>query len=63
VATIDNGIWRINENSVTNYTTKDGLSIDNIWTVYADKQGKIWVGTEGDGVYKFDGEKFNKFKL
>lgn len=63
VATIDNGVWSISDNSVINYTTKDGLPMDNIWTVYTDKQGKLWVGTEGDGVYTFDGKKFNRFKL
>lgn len=63
VATIDNGVWFISDNSVTNYTTKDGLAIDNIWTVYIDKQGKLWVGTEGDGVYTFDEKKFTRFKL
>ncbi len=32
-----------------------------IWTIYSDKQGKLWAGTEGDEVYTFDGKKFNKF--
>jgi ligand-binding sensor domain-containing protein len=48
---------------VTNYTTKDGLGIDEIWTIYKDKNGKLWFGTAGDGVYTFDGNRFSKFGL
>jgi ligand-binding sensor domain-containing protein len=49
---------------IFNYTSKDGLFtlVEWIWTIYTDKSGNLWVGTVGDGVYTFDGKKFNKFK-
>ena len=43
------------------------LSDNNIWTVYADKSGTLWVGTEG-GLNKIDlqrnsGQAHNKFEV
>jgi ligand-binding sensor domain-containing protein len=65
VATIDNGAWMYDGKKVFNFTSKDGLSQEEvgIWTIYKDKKGKLWFGTEGDGVYTFEEGKFNKFKL
>jgi ligand-binding sensor domain-containing protein len=64
VATIDNGAWMYDGEKLINFTPKDGLSMEGIgiWTIYKDKEGKLWFGTEGDGVYTFDGKKMDKFK-
>ena len=61
--TIDNGVWRYDGKTVTNYTTKHGLGIDFIWTIYKDKNGKLWFGTAGAGVYTFNGKKFVRFAV
>jgi ligand-binding sensor domain-containing protein len=61
VATIDNGVWMYNGNTMTNYTTNEGLPLNAIWTLYKDRNGKLWFGTDGDGVYTFNGKTFNKF--
>jgi hypothetical protein len=28
--------------------------------IHCDKQGKLWIRTEGDGTYAFDGNKLIK---
>lgn len=61
IGTIDAGVWRSDDNTLTNYTTKDGLGLDNIWTIYKDKNDDLWFGTDGAGVYKFNGITFTKF--
>lgn len=61
VGTIDNGVWAIDGKTVTNYTTKDGLTIDAVWVIYTDKQGRLWLGSAGAGVFCFDGKRFKKF--
>jgi ligand-binding sensor domain-containing protein len=68
IGTIDNGVWKYDpsadqtgRNSLTNYTTKDGLGIDAIWIIYRDKKNQLWFGTAGDGVYTFNGERFEKW--
>ena len=62
IGTIDNGVWSYDGKTITNYTTKDGLPIDSIWTIYKDNSGVLWYGTVA-GVYKFNGKTFTKFKL
>ena len=33
--------------SFTKYTSKDGLSHDQVWSILLDKVGNLWFGTEG----------------
>ncbi|TAL59884.1 MAG: hypothetical protein EPN85_08480, partial [Bacteroidetes bacterium] len=39
---------------LTAYTKKDGLSSDNIYCVYEDKDRRIWIGTAGEGLNILD---------
>nr|WP_294903523.1 two-component regulator propeller domain-containing protein [uncultured Lacibacter sp.] len=32
-----------------------------VWTMYEDKQGNTWFGTDGDGVKKFDGKTISNY--
>jgi ligand-binding sensor domain-containing protein len=38
-------------------TAADGLVCDNIRSFYEDKEGKMWIGTKGGGLYCFHGGK------
>jgi len=41
-----------------NYTTEDGLLINDIRDIVEDSQGNIWCATWGGGVALYNGEKF-----
>lgn len=41
-----------------NYTTTDGLALDEIYCGIFDKMGNLWLGTDGAGVSKFNGKSF-----
>jgi len=45
----------------TTYTTKQGLSSNEIFALAIDKQGALWIGTEY-GITKYDGNTFQKFQ-
>ncbi len=43
-----------------NYTEKDGMAQDFIYTINQDSHGYLWIGT-GDGLCRFDGKEFTTF--
>ena len=47
--------------SFTIYTTKDGLGDNRVETIFEDREGVLWVGTQGGGVSRFDGTRFSTF--
>ncbi|MBM3235615.1 response regulator [Candidatus Poribacteria bacterium] len=50
------GAWR-------NYTTLDGLTSNDIYTIYREPDGLMWFGTQSGGMCRFDGETFLNFTL
>ncbi len=55
--TYEGGLIRIKDGQVKNYrvTGKMGdLANDNIWTIYEDQWGYIWLGTLGSGVQRLN---------
>ena len=46
----------------TNYTMSDGLPSDNIITLYQDKKGRMWIGTE-EGLSMYDGSTFTNYTI
>ena len=43
------------------YTIVDGLAGGNIRAIAEDKSGYLWIATDGDGVSRYDGERFLNF--
>ena len=42
------------------FTTKNGLPSDNILSLYQDKQGRMWIGTDA-GLSVYDGSTFTNY--
>ena len=51
------GVYQFDGKSFTNYTTKDGLNSNSVWSMIEDKNGNILFGT-GFGICRFDGKSF-----
>ncbi len=71
-ASIEDGIVRQRNASITidsmpskyvfeHYTDKEGLPGKNIMSLFEDNTGNMWIGTNGDGLSKFMGDKFSHF--
>lgn len=60
IGTIDSGLWIYEGNTLTNLTTKDGIPGNSVWVIYKDREGEVWIVTNGDTVCKYDGKKFVK---
>lgn len=63
IGTIDAGAWKYDGNRLTNYTTKDGLAGNAIWTIYKDKKSELWFVADGEILCKFNGKSFTKVVL
>lgn len=46
----------------TNYTLPGGLNSNIIWSLCEDSEGRIWCGTNGNGVFCFSGKIFHEEK-
>lgn len=57
IGTLDGGVSRYKNGRFTAYTTQDGLSSDNIRSIYEDEDepGTMWVGTENNGLNRIRG--------
>ena len=53
------------KSSQNDFTLGTPVSVldESIWAIYQDNQGVLWVGTERSGVFKFNGESFEKFEF
>jgi ligand-binding sensor domain-containing protein len=58
----EGGLCRYDGQKFVQFTEQEGLSKNDIYTVYQDKSGNIWIGATGVGVYRYDGQSFRFFK-
>lgn len=61
--TIDAGVWKFDGTGWTNYTTKDGLAGNAIWTIYKDRDGELWFVSGGEAICTFNGSTFRKVEF
>lgn len=52
IGTQGGGVVRLHNGEFTSYTTKQGLSNDDVWSFCEDRSGAIWIGTSG-GLNRF----------
>jgi signal transduction histidine kinase/ligand-binding sensor domain-containing protein len=53
----DEGLYRVHNNTVTQFTARDGLPGDVVNVVKEDGAGKLWIGTNA-GLVQYAGGKF-----
>ena len=60
------GVNQFNSEEFTQYLLEDGLSDNQVRTIYCDKSGKIWIGFNGNrnsGLTVYDGKSFKTYSL
>jgi signal transduction histidine kinase len=55
------GLLRINVDDLKLFTTRDGLSADDVRAIAEDREGNLWVGTEGGGLNRLRDGHFTCF--
>ena len=59
--TYGKGVWQIRGDDMRLFTTADGLSSDEIRSLYLDPDGTLWIGTFGGGLNALRDGKFQRF--
>jgi ligand-binding sensor domain-containing protein len=59
-STSGEGVYRYDGQSFANFTTKDGLSDNDVCAIIEDKTGNILFGTKS-GICKYDGKYFSNY--
>lgn len=62
IGTVDHGVWKVIDNHIKNFTTKEGLTSNKVTKIYKDQKNILWFITEG-GVSKFNGKHFEPLIL
>ncbi len=56
------GVSRYDGKTFTQYPEIKGLSKNDVYTIYADKKGNIWICALHLGMYRYNESKFTLFK-
>ena len=57
----EGGVWRYDGETFENFSKKDGLSHNGVWSILEDKAGNFWIGTRNTGLCRFHGKTFTSF--
>ena len=60
--TTENGLYKYEGKSFSQFLVTDGLTSNNITSILEDKDGKIWIGTQL-GLCLYDGKTFAKIQI
>jgi len=57
----DGGLVKFDGKTFTAFPNQEGLSKNDVYSIYEDTEGMIWIGATGVGVYRYDGKNFSLF--
>ena len=57
----DGGLCMYNGSEIITFPEVKGLTDNDIFTLFEDRAGNLWIGASGVGVYKYDGETFTLY--
>ena len=60
--TTENGLYRFDGESFSRFLTSDGLSNNEVYSLFEESAGRLWIGTAG-GPCLFDGKTFTEVKI
>ncbi|GAB3935486.1 sensor histidine kinase [Mucilaginibacter myungsuensis] len=53
------GAYRLSpQNKLTAFNAQNGFSDAEVSDIYEDRDGNIWLGTQGDGLYRYNGDHY-----
>ena len=59
--TFNNGVWQKDGSELIHYPLLNENNPMKLLSMYRDRQGALWLGTQNSGVFRFNGTSFEKF--
>lgn len=59
--TWDQGVYKYDGATITHYPVLNKGKIVNLVSMYKDKKGVLWLGSNTEGAYQFNGKAFERF--
>ncbi|MCA6073676.1 sensor histidine kinase [Fulvivirga sedimenti] len=57
------GIFNYREGELREFTSREGFTDAAVNTLFTDREGNIWFGTDGEGLYELASESFVRFGI
>lgn len=54
----EGGLVSLQDEKMIHYSSQPGLSQSDVYDIYQDSSGELWISTTSHGVYQFDGKRF-----
>jgi len=54
-------VWKYDGDQLVNFPVKNGEMDILLISIYEDRESTLWLGTDNDGAYRYNGESFEKF--
>ncbi len=58
----EGGVSRYDGQRFVSFPDVEGISRNDIYTIFVDSRGNVWIGATGIGVYRYDGTNFTLIK-
>lgn len=59
---LEGGVCKYDGTTFTSFPNEKGLTKNDIYSVYCEKAGNVWIGATGVGAYRYDGASFAMFE-
>ena len=53
----------MSKNTILSFAKIKGFNNGDVYEIYRDNSGNIWISTTNNGVYRFDGEQFKNYEV
>lgn len=63
IGTIDAGVWKWDGKKLRNYTAKDGLASNSVWSIFRNSDGELWFVCGGESIQTLREGRFSKEKI
>jgi ligand-binding sensor domain-containing protein len=57
------GLNKFNGEKFIHFPTIDGLNENDVYEIYKDNSGHLWISTLSNGVYKYENDAFKNYKV